>query len=81
MFILFTFTVLGSIISVIPVSVAYVMRYISVDLKGSLHSLFQITAYMGISYVAMIAFILRHRIVEIFDELSNIYNQSKRQFL
>lgn len=80
-YIIFTLTIFLAIISVVPVSVAYIIRYMSDDPKGSLHALLQISAYTGISYVAINAFIVRLKIIAIFDGLSNIYEKSEENLL
>lgn len=77
----FAFVIFVSLLSTIAVSVAYIAKFMSTDLGGSLHALFQITAYTGLSYVALNGFILRDKITAIFSQLTQIYNESKNFYL
>lgn len=79
-YIIFTLVILAANLSIIPASVAFAMKFVSTDLEGSLHALFQITACTGIIFAMFSGFILRHKISTIFEQLTEIYNRSKNQF-
>lgn len=74
---MFYFTLFLSFVGVILASVAFVMIFLSIDLEGSLHALFQVSAYTGLVYVTAVAFFVRHRITHIFEKLTVIYRKSK----
>lgn len=56
---------------------AFVVVFLSTDLDGSLQALFQVTVYIGLIYVVFVAFVVRQKITEIFNKLTEIYKQSK----
>lgn len=70
-----------SFVGAIFASGAFVMAFLPTDLEGSLHALFQVTAYTGLVYVVIVAFIVRHKITDIFSKLTEIYEQSKSLIL
>lgn len=62
----------------IPISVAYFLRFVSVDLEQALYALFQLSGMLGMTYMMIAAFILRHEINDLFGKLADIYNNCKR---
>lgn len=56
-------------------SVAYVYKFISIDLESSLCSILQIVATLSTSYAYILFFTFRHKIVAFFINLSDIYKQ------
>ena len=77
---IFTLFVLMAHLAVIITSIAFVNRYVWIDLKDSLHALLHLTAFMGMTYVLVMAIILRTKIVNIFEELTEIYHKRKHNF-
>lgn len=68
----FLLLILGNVASVL-----FVLKFVSVDLKLSLFALYQIFAISSILYLMIAAFILRHKIHDIFAMLQEIYCESK----
>lgn len=71
------FIVLISTLSDMLASVAFMLKYISINLEESLYALFQIFGFGSITYAIIVTFFQRHKIREIFQGLSEIYNESK----
>lgn len=70
----FTVLIFMSNIILIPTSIAYLLNFISVDLEQSLYALFQLSGMCGITYMMIVAFILRHEINDLFGTLTDIYH-------
>lgn len=64
-------------VAVIMASAAFAMEYARTDLSGSLHALLHLTAFMGMAYVLVIAFMSRNKITAIFENLVEIYTKCK----
>lgn len=56
----------------------YFGMYLSDDLKGSLFALLGIAGIGCLAYISIVAFILKDKMKSIFDNLSVIYDASKR---
>lgn len=54
----------------------YIVKFLSTDSIGSLHALFQMSSQIALSYVVLNGFISRHKIVTIFEQLTDIYRKS-----
>lgn len=74
---IFSFFVFTAHLAVIITSTAFVVRNARIDLKGSLHALLHLTAFMGMAYVLVIAYIIRDKITAIFEQLTEIHTKSK----
>lgn len=59
-------------------TLAFFLKYLSIDLESSLYALFQVLAFTSITYSFVVAFILRKKILLIFDQLSRIYDERKK---
>lgn len=59
-------------------SIAYYMKFMLIDLKESLFSLFQIAAAVGVVYQIFIALFSKRKILGIIQGLNRIYEESKR---
>lgn len=79
-YIFFSAILITNEISSISSSSAHCLRYISVDLKESLFSLFQIAASSSVLYQIIIALFSKHRIFGIIQGLNRIYDESKELF-
>lgn len=55
-------------------SIVYVSKYATADLEGSVKTLFQIAAYINVSYVMAVAFFKRKQILNIFKRFQSIYD-------
>lgn len=75
---LYSFVLITFIIYV-ATSFAFFSRFSSIHLEKSLYALLQVTAYIGLAYILVIAIFSRHKVLSMFQELSNIY--SIRKFL
>lgn len=64
-------------VAVIMSSAAFVMEYARTDLSGSLHALLHLTAFVGMAYVLVIAFMSRDKITAIFENSVEIYTKCK----
>lgn len=58
-------------------SMAFFMKFVSIDLEQSLYALFQIGGFSNSAYVITLAYFSHRKIVAIFDNLSAIYNARK----
>lgn len=68
--------ILISNLCVLASSVAFFLKYVSVDLEQSLYAVFQITAYGSMTYLIIVSFLLRSKIPLVFDDLAKIYEAS-----
>lgn len=75
-FILFVIVFLGNFTSWAG-ALAFIIKYVSVDLENSLYAVFQLCAVGSVSYILIAAFFLRFRINDIFKQLTEIYDASK----
>lgn len=75
----FTFglVTLLSNLSALAAHFAYIYRFLSTDLKGSLFAFIGIFGFCGVSYVMITALFLRERMNNIFEKLSEICNTCK----
>lgn len=71
--IVFAFNVLALI-----ASVAFFLQYVSSNLEKSLYALFQIGSFTCMSYLICIAILLRHKITDLFNSLTKIYELCKK---
>lgn len=79
-FILFVIVFLGNFTSGAG-ALAFIIKYVSVDLENSLYAVFQLCAVGSVSYIFIAAFFLRYRINDIFKQLTEIYDTSKDSLL
>lgn len=56
---------------------AYVLKYLHINLEESLFALFQIATSSGCIYFTIHAFVFRHRFARLFKTVSDIYDESK----
>lgn len=54
---------------------------ISIDLEESLYALFQISAFSGLTYMCIVAFLLRNEITVFLGTLSQIYDARKKLYI
>lgn len=60
-------------------SFVYVLKFANVDLEESVKTVFQIAAYVNVSYMMIIAFLKRDKIINIFNRFQHIYDNSKSE--
>lgn len=72
--ILFTLAVLAAHLSLIMASIMFIMQ---ADYEGTLHAISLITMIVATAYVLVIALIKRHKVVVIFEKLSEIHFKCK----
>lgn len=75
--VLFGATVPLSVISGFLASVVYVSKYATVDLEESVKTVYQIAAYMNVSYTVTLALLRRNQILEVIKKFQSIYDASK----
>lgn len=66
-----------TLVGCVTSSIAFVHQFISIDLKESLYAMFPIIACSGVIYVHIVAILSRKHILELFEQLSQIYRKSK----
>lgn len=76
---IFLFFVFTAHLAVIITSTVFAIRNARIDSKGSLHALLHLTAFMGMAYVLVIAFIIRDKITKLFEHLTEIHTTSKHR--
>lgn len=74
---IFTFILFMGNLSLIAGSILFVCKYVSTDLEGVLHALFQITAFTALCYVTIIEILFRQEISAIFETLKGIHQKCK----
>lgn len=60
-------------------SAAFFLKYVSIDLEVSLYGLFTVFGFAIAMYAALVVFVYRHKICNIFEKLSKIYDESKKK--
>lgn len=58
-------------------SVAFIVRYLSVDLEGCLYAVFQVASQIAVLNAMIVAVFNQNRIAMIFTKLSHIYAASE----
>lgn len=58
-------------------SLAFFLKYMSVDLEQCIFALVQMIGEVNMSYISIITFLLRDKIKAIYDNLSRIYRARK----
>lgn len=74
---MFSVIALGTLLSMVAASMAFVWKYSSIDFEKSLDAVHPIIGWTALSCVFVIINRLKHEVVELFDELSEIYNECK----
>lgn len=78
-FSIFSLILFSAVLSVSVGSFVFYLKFASIDLELCLYALVQIAAFSPITYVTILTFFLRYKIVEIFDNLYKICEASKNQ--
>lgn len=73
-------TILAFLSSGIAFSIASLFRYWSSDLERALYSPIQLGPTTSTVYSLIIAFVLRNKILDMFNHLSTIYEMGKRTY-
>lgn len=58
-------------------SLVFVAKYVTIDLEGSVKTVFQIAAYINTTYVMFTAFSRRQRIIKLIKKFQRIYDASR----
>lgn len=66
------FEVLGLLTSVV-----FVEKFASIDLEGSVKTVFQIAAYANVTYVLFVAFLSRKKMSKLINKFQRIYETSE----
>lgn len=75
-YIIFSLIVFSGILSSLIASVAYFMKFVSIDLEVALYAVSQIAAAASVLYAIVMTYFSRHGIASIFHKLSEIYDKS-----
>lgn len=62
-------------------SIVYFMKYVSTDSEEALYALILCIGVLPLIIAILIAFALRHKITVIFEKLTNIYDERKKNLL
>lgn len=76
-YVTFSLTFFSANLSGLLSSVAFFVENISTNLEESLYAFFQISAFSGLTYMCIVAFLLRSRITAFLGTLSKIYDTCK----
>lgn len=74
---IFPFVIIAGNLTGLTSSTIFFVRYISVDLEGSLYALFQIAGQLNMTNAIIITFAFRHRLTTMFENLAKIYTASE----
>lgn len=58
-------------------SSVFFTKFISIDIEASLAAIYPVNNSLSFIYVLVVAYLMRHKIDDIFDKLSNIYDTRK----
>lgn len=73
----FSWAVFVSSIIGFTASLAYCLNFVFIDFNGAVFAFMAFIAEFGVIYFMIAAFIMRHKISDIFTNLSTIYKSSK----
>lgn len=77
---LFFFSIFTILSSGLASSIACLLKYWSIDLEKSFYSPIQIFTTLSTVFSLLIGFLLRNRILAMFNNLSRIYKMSKKYY-
>lgn len=80
-YIMFSITFVSIDLTALFSSIAFFFINISIDLEESLYALFQISAFSGLTYMCIVAFLLRNEITVFLGTLSQIYDARKKLYI
>lgn len=75
--VVFALCVFISQLAAVISSAVFFLTFMSTDLELALFALFQVAACAAVTYVAVIAFVMRKEITTTIDQLSGIYSECK----
>lgn len=79
-YICFSVAIIMVFLSLEAASTLYALRYKSIDLTKSLATSPQVLGWLPLLYMFLAALILRHKIIDIFKKLNDIYDQREYLF-
>lgn len=62
-------------------SAAYFLKFVSNDLESALYALFQTDSLTAIAYTNIVLLLSQHKIVPVFEGLTQIYKESESFFV
>lgn len=77
--ILFSFLIFTANLFGLISSVAFFLKFVSINLEQSLYTMFQISGTISTFYVSFIVFFSRRKISKLFQSLSKIYDDCKNK--
>lgn len=75
----FGLTIFGINLFTLLVHLAFFIKFVSSDVFGSVFAFMAMDAVTAMCYTMVIAFIMRHQIQNIFEQLTKIYTNCKYQ--
>lgn len=69
------------LLSMLIVSIAYFLRFVSTDLESTLSCLYQIVAFSSLLYSIIVTCFMRQSLLAMFESLEEIYDASKKTLL
>lgn len=73
--VVFSLTIFGINAGSFFVSLAYFMKYMSIDLEQSIFAIVQMLGEVNMTYISVITFILRDEVSATYKSLSKIYKE------
>lgn len=78
--VIFALTTFLAVLSCVLSSVIFFSSNVSIDVEESLYALFQISAFSGVAYMAIVAFYSRKKINAFLETLTAIHDERKHIF-
>lgn len=75
--IIFSLIFFGANVCAAAVSLAYLIKYLNIDLEECLYVLIQVYAHFASTYSMIVIFLRRQQINDVFQQLSRIYDECK----
>lgn len=73
----FSLTVVIAIASLVIASAVYFRKYMAIDFEEAFDGLHPVFGWTPLVFIYVVMHLLKHRIVEVFDALSTIYDKRK----
>lgn len=78
--IIFTFSILLANVIGLLASVAFFLKFVSIDLETSLYGFFSVFGFAEAVYCVLFIIFSRHQIADVITKLAKIYEASKKRF-
>lgn len=78
-YVIFGVVVFAMIVCTCAASIAYFQKISAINLGEALYAVLQVIGTLHIMYLMVFTFLQRHKIVAIFEKLSEIYSERKKK--